>query len=171
MHRLAPRQPRTYAHYLPFSPAQNASPLQQHPFYQRERYNDLPEAQRSLLDTMEKFINSQTQMKHELRSRSSTDEMRQLMADVHELTSVQQALASTLEADSIRLQTVSAKVEQDRNDNAMLHQVATHARDRLSDGSSFVDWLRRFYERISEEDVARIQRYRLTMEVCDKPIY
>ncbi|KAL4399792.1 hypothetical protein ACI68E_002701 [Malassezia pachydermatis] len=120
---------------------------------------------------MEKFINSQTQMKHELRSRSSTDEMRQLMADVHELTSVQQALASTLEADSIRLQTVSAKVEQDRNDNAMLHQVATHARDRLSDGSSFVDWLRRFYERISEEDVARIQRYRLTMEVCDKPIY
>lgn len=143
----------------------SASPLMQHGFYQRERYNELPENQRVLLDSVEKFIKSQTQVQHELRVRDSSDEMRQLLVDVHDLSAAQQSLSATLEADTMRLQTIAAKVQQDWNDNAMLHQVATHAKDKLSDGSSFLDWLRGFYERVAEEDLARIQRYRSTMEV------
>lgn len=147
---------------------QSVSPMMQHPYYQRERYNELPEAQRSLLDTMDKFISSQMQIKYELRARDSSEEMRRLMADVHALMSTQQSLSATLEADTMRLQSVTAKVEKDRHDNAMLHQVATHAKEKLSDGSSFLDWLRRFYENISEEDLGRIQRYRLTMEQLER---
>ena len=150
------------------APLQNTSPLMQYAYYQRERYNELPDAQRALLDSMEKFITSQVQIKHELRARNSSESMRQLLSSVQELMSEQQALAAVLEADSIRLQSMLTKVEQDRNDNAVLHQVAMHARDKLSDGSSFVDWLRRFYERVSNEYVARIQRYRLTMEQLER---
>ncbi|WFD22053.1 glutathionyl-hydroquinone reductase [Malassezia equina] len=142
--------------------------MMQHPYYQRERYNELPDAQRNLLDTMDKFISSQTQIKYELRARDASEEMRRLMADVHSLISTQQSLSATLEADTMRLQSVTAKVEKDRHDNAMLHQVATHAKEKMSDGSSFLDWLRRFYENISEEDITRIQRYRLTMEQLER---
>jgi len=116
----------------------------QFPYYQRERYNELPEPQRALLDSMEKYISSQMQIKHELRARSANESMRQLMGNVHELMSEQQALSAALEADSMKLQSVVGKVEQDRHDNAMMHQVALHARDKLSDGNGFVDWLRRF---------------------------
>ncbi|WFD17824.1 glutathionyl-hydroquinone reductase [Malassezia caprae] len=147
---------------------QSVSPIMQHPYYQRERYNELPDAQRTLLDTMDKFISSQTQIKYELRARDASEEMHRLMADVHALMSAQQSLSATLEADTMRLQSVTAKVEKDRHDNAMLHQVATHAKEKLSDGSSFLDWLRRFYENISEEDITRIQRYRLTMEQLER---
>ncbi|WFD25789.1 glutathionyl-hydroquinone reductase [Malassezia nana] len=145
-----------------------ASPMMQHAYYQRERYNELPDAQRSLLDTMDKFISSQTQIMYELRARDASEEMCRLMTDVHTLISTQQSLSATLEADTMRLQAVTAKVEKDRHDNAMLHQVATHAKEKLSDGSSFLDWLRRFYENIAEEDLARIQRYRLTMEQLER---
>lgn len=147
---------------------QNVSPMMQHPYYQRERYNELPDTQRSLLDMMDKFISSQTQIKNELRARDASEEMRRLMTDVHALISMQQSLSATLEADTMRLQSITAKVEKDRHDNAMLHQVATHAKEKLSDGSSFLDWLRRFYENVSDEDLARIQRYRLTMEQLER---
>lgn len=151
-----------------FRPSQSTSPLMQYPYYQRERYNELPEPQRVLLDSMEKYISSQTQIKHELRARNASESMRQLMANVHELMSEQQALSAALEADSMKLQSVMAKVEQDRHDNAMMHQVALHAKDKLSDGNGFVDWLRRFYERVAEDYLGRIQRYRSTMEQLER---
>lgn len=140
----------------------------QFPYYQRERYNELPEPQRALLDSMEKYISSQMQIKHELRARSANESMRQLMGNVHELMSEQQALSAALEADSMKLQSVVGKVEQDRHDNAIMHQVALHARDKLSDGNGFVDWLRRFYERVAEDYMGRIQRYRSTMEQLER---
>lgn len=149
-------------------PSQNTSPLMQYPYYQRERYNELPEPQRTLLDSMDKYISSQTQIKHELRARNANESMRQLMTYVHELMSEQQALTAALQADSLKLQSVVAKVEQDRHDNVMVHQVALHAKDKLSDGNSFVDWLRRFYERIAEDYMGRIQRYRSTMEQLER---
>ena len=83
----------------------------QFPYYQRERYNELPEPQRALLDSMEKYISSQMQIKHELRARSANESMRQLMGNVHELMSEQQALSAALEADSMKLQSVVGKVE------------------------------------------------------------
>jgi len=142
------------------------SPLMQHPFYQRERFNELPDVQRQLLESMNKFISEQVKVKNELGATNEGREMRELMTEAHDLTSVQQALAATLEADWLRLQAVVGKVEQDRNDNVMLHQIAVNAKEKSSDGSSFVDWLRRFYERSADENVARIYRYRMTMEVC-----
>lgn len=90
------------------------------------------------------------------------------MSDWHDLDTVLQSLESSLEADSIRMQTVSAKVERDRNDNVMLYDVARHSKYRLSDGSSFIHWLNSFYANAAEEFVGRVQRYRAVMEQIER---
>ncbi|KAI3626576.1 hypothetical protein CBS9595_001937 [Malassezia furfur] len=149
-------------------PAQPAQGFLQFPYYQRERFNELPDAQRSLLEEMDKVIQTQTQIKNELRARDQTSEPRRLPAEVHELKSLQESIAASLESDVQRLQTINARVERDRIDQLQLHHVAEHAKSKLSDGSSFVDWLRSFYERAADEDVARIHRYRVTMEQIER---
>ena len=165
----------------PPAQAAPAPPLLQHPFYQRERFNDLPEAQRRMVEEVEKYIASQTQIQSQLRARGPSGEIQQLMAEAHELDSLLQSLEGSLEADTICLQSATTKVDQDRNDNVVLHEIAQHARDHISDGSGFVHWLQRcvnnpsehlanrssFYERAAEEFVGRIHRYRATMEVRD----
>ncbi|WFC93428.1 glutathionyl-hydroquinone reductase [Malassezia brasiliensis] len=149
-------------------PAQPAQGFLQFPYYQRERFNELPDAQRSLLEEMDKVIQTQTQIKNELRARDQTSEPRRLPAELHELKSLQESIAASLESDVQRLQTINARVERDRIDQLQLHHVAEHAKSKLSDGSSFVDWLRSFYERAADEDVARIHRYRVTMEQIER---
>lgn len=164
--RRSRRSLRTFSS-LPRS-SQPTSALLQHGYYQRERFNELPDAQRNLLEEMDKYIRSQTQIKNELRARDQNSEPRRLPSEVHELSTLQQSLSASLEADVLRLQTIAARVERDRADHMQLHQIAQHAKDKLSDGSSFVDWLRHFYERAAEEDVARIHRYRVTMEQIER---
>lgn len=139
-----------------------------HPYYQRERFNDLPDAQRTLLEEMDTFMRTQTNMKNILRARDVNSEPRRIPSEVHELSALQQSLAASLESDVLRLQTIVARVERDRIDHLQLHQIAQHAKDRLGDGSGFVDWLRHFYERAAEEDVARIHRYRVTMDQVER---
>lgn len=149
-------------------PTQPTQGFMQFPYYQRERFNELPDAQRALLEEMDKVIQTQTQIKNELRARDQTSEPRRLPAEVHELKSLQESIAASLESDVKRLQTINARVERDRIDQLQLHHVAEHAKSKLSDGSSFVDWLRSFYERAADEDVARIHRYRVTMEQIER---
>lgn len=149
-------------------PAQPASALLQYPYYQRERFNELPDAQRTLLEEMDKYIQSQVQIKNELRARDQASEPRHLPSEIHELMALQESLTASLEADVLRLQTINARVERDRVDQLQLHNIAQHAKDKLSDGSSFVDWLRNFYQRATEDDLARIHRYRVTMEQIER---
>lgn len=151
-------------------PAGNALPFLQHPFYQRERFNDLPEPQRKLFEELDAFIASQTKIRGELRARDPGAELDRLMSDWHDLETVLQSLEASLEADSLRLQSVASHVERDRNDNVMLYDIARHSKDRLSDGSSFVYWLNHFYENAAEEYVARIQRYRAGMEQIERHV-
>ncbi|WFD33296.1 glutathionyl-hydroquinone reductase [Malassezia cuniculi] len=146
----------------------NAMPFLQYPFYQRERFNDLPEQQRKMFEELDAFITSQTKIRGELRARDPGTEINRLVSDWHDLETVLQSLEASLEADSIRMQTVASKVERDRNDNVMLYDVARHSKDRLSDGSSFVHWLNRFYEDAAEQYVARIHRYRANMEQIER---
>ena len=145
-----------------------ASGLLQHAYYQRERFNELPDASRTLLEEMDKVIQGQMQIKNELRARDQASEPRRLPTELHELASLQESIAAALESDVLRLQTLGARVERDRVDQLQLHNVAQHAKNKLSDGSSFVDWLRHFYERAADEDVARIHRYRVTMEQIER---
>ncbi|PKI85638.1 hypothetical protein MVES_000678 [Malassezia vespertilionis] len=155
---------------LPFNaqPVAHASPLMQSNFYQRERFNELPEPQQKVLEEMEKFITGQVQIKNELHARDQSTDMRHLMAGIQDFRSMQEALSASLEADTMRVQSIATSVGKDRDDNVHLYQIATNAKDRLSDGASFVDWLRQFYEGAADDFVVRIQRYRVTMEQIER---
>lgn len=148
--------------------AQNVSPLLQYPYHQRERFNELPEQQRLMLDEMEKYIASQTRIERQMRARNASVDITSLTTEIREVDSLVQALGASIEADQIRLQAVVQKVEQDRNDDIMLYEVAQHAKEHAGDGSSYVHWLRRFYERAATDYVARVQRYRATMEQIER---
>ncbi|WFD42849.1 glutathionyl-hydroquinone reductase [Malassezia psittaci] len=148
-----------------------SSALLQHPYYQRERFNELPDQQRGLLEEMDRVIQSQMQIKSELRARDQASEPRQLPMELHELKSLQEVIAASLESDTQRLKSIGMSVERDRMDQLQLYNVVEHAKKRLSDGSSFIDWLRSFYQRAAEQDVARIHRYRVTMEQIERHVH
>ncbi|KAE8225948.1 hypothetical protein CF319_g1376 [Tilletia indica] len=92
-----------------------ASPFSQYPFHQRERFNDLPDAPKKLLEELDEFIQSQHRIRAEVRTKDyGTEQIKKsssLVTDIrHELNALNtlilpsdlsqaRELASTLDAD------------------------------------------------------------------------
>ncbi|KAE8215335.1 hypothetical protein CF327_g1355, partial [Tilletia walkeri] len=92
-----------------------ASPFSQYPFHQRERFNDLPDAPKKLLEELDEFIQSQHRIRAEVRTKDyGTEQIKKsstLVTEIrHELNALNtlilpsdlsqaRELASTLDAD------------------------------------------------------------------------
>ncbi|PWN54107.1 hypothetical protein IE53DRAFT_323719 [Violaceomyces palustris] len=144
------------------------SPFFRFGYYQKERFNDLPEEARKLVEELEKHISSQVQIKDELKTKDFGQEIRKGAAEWQELDSALKSLSATLEQDANLSRDVAERVEKDRADNATLYAIAQNAREGRSDGSGFVEWLQRYYAKLADEFRSRIQRYRSTMEQIER---
>ncbi|KAN0060861.1 Nucleoporin nup49/NSP49 (Nuclear pore protein nup49/NSP49) [Thecaphora frezii] len=147
---------------------QQASPFARFAYQQKERFNDLPEDARKLVEELDKHITSQLQIKDELRTKDFGSEIRKCAAEWQELDSTLKSLAATLESDQQQSRDVAERVERDRSDQATLYAIATNAREGRNDGSAFVEWLQTYFANLAGEFQQRIARYRNVMETIER---
>ncbi|EPQ28193.1 uncharacterized protein PFL1_04021 [Pseudozyma flocculosa PF-1] len=145
-----------------------ASPFFRFAYQQRERYNDLPEDARKLVEELDKHISTQLQIKDELKTKDFGVEIRKCAAEWQELDSALTSLAATLELDSSQSRDVAERIERDRADQATLYAIASNAREGRSDGAGFVEWLQTYFGHLADDFQRRIQRYRNGMETVER---
>lgn len=145
-----------------------SSPFYRYAYYQKERFNDLPEDAKKLVEELDRFIGAQSQVRDELKTKDFGAEIRRCAAEWQELDSALKSLSATLESDLNQAKDVAQRLEQDRADNATLYSIADNAKDPRSDGSAFADWLRTYFQNLSLEYRDRIARYRTTMDTIQR---
>lgn len=140
---------------------QQQSALLRHPFYQKERFNDLNEDARNLLTEMDKMITSQTNLRDELKSKlipaaSSSQEEggsvnltplgRQIASLYQTLRHADGSLSSlnsSLESELANARSLSGLVERDRQDFVVLWEIGSAFREgRAGAGENRRDWIR-----------------------------
>lgn len=86
------QQPQTNNTFQSFQAQQQnqaaTSPFARFGYFQKERFNDLPDDARKLVEELENHITAQTQLRDELKTKNFGDEIRKCAAEWHELDSV-----------------------------------------------------------------------------------
>ncbi|PWN20974.1 hypothetical protein BCV69DRAFT_298769 [Microstroma glucosiphilum] len=165
---------------------QGGSALLSHPFYQKERFNDLSDEARKLVEEMDKMINSQVSIRDELQpklipSSSSSassfsgpggssslaplgQQISALYSTLHEAGLALATLGSSLERELTTVRNLGSTVQNDRNDLGVLWEIGGAFRDGRGAGDSRRDWMRDYFTKSAEEFRSRILRYRDSME-------
>ncbi|PWZ03425.1 hypothetical protein BCV70DRAFT_154914 [Testicularia cyperi] len=144
------------------------SPFFRFGYYQKERFNDLPEDAKKLLEELDRHVSAQIQVRDELRTKDFGGEIRKCAAEWQELDSALKSLSATLESDLNQARDVVERLEKDRADNVTLWSIGTNAKEGRSDGSAFVDWLQKYFVNLADEYRDRIARYRNTIETIER---
>ncbi|SPO22261.1 related to NUP49 - nuclear pore protein [Ustilago trichophora] len=146
-----------------------ASPFARFGYFQKERFNDLPDDARKLVEELENHISTQTQLRDELKTKTFGDEIRKCAAEWHELDSALKSLSATLDTDEKQSADVGRLLERDRATTSTLYSIIVNAKEpratpASSDGASFVEWLEHFFSDLALEYRDRISRYSSTVE-------
>ncbi|SJX61500.1 related to NUP49-nuclear pore protein [Sporisorium reilianum f. sp. reilianum] len=145
-----------------------ASPFARHGYFQKERFNELPDDARKLVEELETHISAQTQLRDELKTKNFGDEIRKCAAEWHELDAALKSLSATLDTDENQTRDVGRLLERDRTTTSTLYAIVVNAKEPrapgASDGTSFVEWLERFFGQLAVEHRDRIARYAATVE-------
>ncbi|CBQ70824.1 related to NUP49-nuclear pore protein [Sporisorium reilianum SRZ2] len=145
-----------------------ASPFARHGYFQKERFNELPDDARKLVEELETHISAQTQLRDELKTKNFGDEIRKCAAEWHELDAALKSLSATLDTDENQTLDVGRLLERDRTTTSTLYSIVVNAKEPrapgASDGTSFVEWLERFFGQLAVEHRDRIARYAATVE-------
>lgn len=151
-----------------FSSQPQPSPFSQHPYFQKERFNDLPPEAAKLIEQLDSHISSQLQLRDELKTRSFGEEIQKCAAEWHDLSSALTSLSATLDADASQSTDVSTLLETDRKTTSQLYSIILNARNNPSSsdgaGVSFAEWLTHFFSDLAIEYRERISRYSSTVE-------
>ncbi|GAC96821.1 hypothetical protein PHSY_004405 [Pseudozyma hubeiensis SY62] len=144
-----------------------ASPFSRFGYFQKERFNDLPEDAKKLIEELDSHISAQTQLRDELKTRNFGEEIRKCAAEWHELDSALKSLSATLDTDENQSNDVGRLLERDRTTTSTLYSIILNAKEPragASDGASFVEWLEHFFSGLALEYRDRISRYSSTVE-------
>uniref|UniRef100_V5EV28 Uncharacterized protein n=1 Tax=Kalmanozyma brasiliensis (strain GHG001) TaxID=1365824 RepID=V5EV28_KALBG len=143
-----------------------ASPFARFGYFQKERFNDLPDDAKKLIEELETHISSQTQLRDELKTKNFGSEIRKCASEWHELDSALKSLSATLDTDEHQTVDVGRLLERDRATTSTLYPILVNAKEPrgASDGASFVEWLERYFADLAAEYRDRIARYSSTVE-------
>ncbi|TKY89379.1 hypothetical protein EX895_001910 [Sporisorium graminicola] len=148
-----------------------ASPFFRYGYFQKERFNDLPDDARKLIEELDSHISTQVQLRDELKTKNFGQEIRKCAAEWHELDSALKSLSATLDTDENQSIDVGRQLERDRTTTSTLYSIILNAKEprggagaTASDGASFVEWLERFFGELAVEYRDRIARYSSTVE-------
>lgn len=117
-----------------------ASPFAQRAFYQKERFNELPEDCRKLLEELDSHISSQTRLQDELASKdigSEIQKRRTEWKDVHNTLGNSSVL---LEQDTELIRGIVDRVDKDRGDFVSLFEIAQNFKEGKTDGKQWTNW-------------------------------
>lgn len=153
-----------------FNQAAAASLFARFGYFQKERFNDLPDEARKLIEELDAHISTQTQLRDELKTKNFGSEIRKCAAEWHELDSALKSLSATLDTDENQSIDVGRLLERDRTTTSTLYSIIVNAKEPRGaagaggDGASFVEWLERFFGELAVEYRDRIARYSSTVE-------
>ncbi|CAO1621232.1 unnamed protein product [Parajaminaea phylloscopi] len=123
---------------------QQQSPFSRHPYYQKERFNDLPEDARNVLDEMNKMIQSQISIRDQIQpklipSASSATGLAELGSQVHQLYSslhsaslALSSLEASIDHELTHVRKLVSTVESDRQDFAVLWELGGNYRNAVT---------------------------------------
>lgn len=129
-------------------PPQQQSAILSHPYYQRERFNDLGDDQRKLLEEFQKHITSQTNLRDELTAKlvpSSSSasnlsilgqEIASLYSNLKYATTSLSTMSSSLESELGNVRRLAEAVETDRQDFVNLWEIGSAFRENQLGGGS-----------------------------------
>lgn len=152
-----------------FNAGAAASPFARFGYFQKERFNDLSDDARKLVEELDSHISAQTQLRDELKTKNFGEEIRKCAAEWHELDSALKSLSATLDTDENQCVDVGRLLERDRTTTCTLYSIILNAKEPragagASDGASFVEWLEHFYSDLAVDYRDRISRYSSTVE-------
>ncbi|PWN31007.1 hypothetical protein BDZ90DRAFT_31058 [Jaminaea rosea] len=130
----------------------SASPFSRHAFYQKERFNDLPDDARKLVEEMDALITSHVSIRDEVHpklipassssSSATTAELAPLGAQIHSLysqlhdaTVTLSALSATVDYQQANVRSLANGVETDRRDLAQLWEIGDAYRQNQMGGT------------------------------------
>lgn len=162
---------------------QGGSALLNHPYYQKERFNDLTDEARNLVEEMDKMITSQVSLRDELTpqlipSASSTSNLAPLGQSISQLYSTLQSassslasLSSSLESSLSSVKRLQGTVESDRSDLSILWEIGTHFKEGRGTGEAKREWLRDYFSKSASDFQSRILRYRGSMDQISRHLH
>lgn len=117
-----------------------ASPFARQAFHQKERFNELPEESRKLLEELDSHISSQLRLKDELSSKDFGGEIQKRRGEWNDLHNSLSNSTTILQQDSELIKDIVNRVEKDRADFVSLFEIAQNFKEGKSDGKQWVNW-------------------------------
>jgi nucleoporin p58/p45 len=117
-----------------------ASPFARQAYYQKERFNELPEESRKLLEDLDSHIASQLRLKDELASKDFGGEVQKRRTEWNDLHNPLSNSILILQQDSELIKGIMDRVERDRADHAALFEISENFKEGRSDGKQWVNW-------------------------------
>lgn len=116
------------------------SPFAQRALYQKERFNELPEDSRKLLEELDAHINSQLRLKDELATKDLGGEIQRRRIEWKDLQSSLTNSSVILDQDLELIRGIVDRVEKDRTDFVSLFEITQNFKEGKSDGKQWVNW-------------------------------
>lgn len=117
-----------------------SSPFARQAYHQKERFNELPEDSRKLLEELDSHINSQLRLKDELASKDFGTEIQKRRNEWSDLHGSLNNSSLILEQDAELIKGVVDRVEKDRADFVSLFEIAQNFKEGKNDGKQWVNW-------------------------------
>ncbi|KDN37418.1 hypothetical protein K437DRAFT_259803 [Tilletiaria anomala UBC 951] len=145
------------------------TPFAQHPFYQKERYNDLPVQAKQMVEQLDTFIQCQTKLRDELKSADLGAEVAKSSQGIRHIRSELKSLAMMIESDLLVSKDLQDHAEMDRADSNTLFEIARNFHHG-GDNDHLRMFPRMYFSRAAAEFSERVQRYRATVEGIERQI-
>ncbi|CAO1626841.1 unnamed protein product [Jaminaea pallidilutea] len=117
------------------------SPFSRHTYYQRERFNDLPEDARKMVEEMDKLVSSQVRLRDDLTPKlipssgsalaSLGTDIQSLYSTLHQASLSLNGLGASMDHEFEHARGIAAAIETDRRDFAVLWEVGANYREGL----------------------------------------
>lgn len=117
-----------------------ASPFAQRAFHQKERFNELPEDSKKLLEELDSHINSQLRLQDELATKDIGSEIQRRRNEWKDVHNTLNNSSVILEQDTDLIRVIVERVDKDRSDFTSLFEIAQNFKEGKTDGKQWVNW-------------------------------